>query len=198
MAQTLVATGRIIFQYTISSVLHKLHVYVKNPTLVGANWQINSRTSDSNDTGVTNAVDGLALALESIFPTSVTIGSAILETRSGTVWTPQASYTPIGISPVGSSVGASEITATFRDSAFHKLRVVLSECETQPPAHAITLTGAPAAIGDCLKQWTASHTTSVPPYLWAVSMSNLYLNTAPFVAYTVTYNKHLRRVRGFL
>lgn len=198
MAQPLVATGRLIFPYTQSGVLHKFFAYVKNPTLVGANWQINSRTSDANDLLASDAVNGLALAMESVFASTVSIGTAILQTRSGGVWTPVASYTPTAISPVGSSVTAAQITATFRDSAFHKMKLVLNEQETQPPGHTTTLVGLTAAIGDWLKQYTASHTTANPPYLWQVSRSNLYLNTSPFVALTMTFNKHLRRIRGYL
>ena len=197
MSVTIVASGRIVASYAVDGLNHKAHAYVRNAQLVGSSWMINSRATDSNDKLWSNAAQGFMDALSVILKTAnTTWGDASLETYAGGIYTVRATAT---ITPVGANdqlVLASQSTLVLRDTSFNKVKVEVMEAGTPTPFHTTSKTGGNATVDLFVSYFTADHGNTNDPYNWMVGRGNQYLNTSPFVGWTTTYNRKLRRARG--
>ena len=196
MATPLSALGRITQPYTINGITHKARVYVRNPQLVGSVWMINSRTTDANDVVWTDAALAWAQSIGSVTPTAGTFGTALLETRSGSVWTTVDTYTPTVTTQTGSTNVAGQITLVLRDVLFHKVKVVVMEGNETYPQHLVSPTGGDSTFDGFINEYLPTFAGTTPLYKWLVGRGNQYLSTAPFVGATVTLNRKIRRRRG--
>ena len=196
MAQELLATARIVFPIETSSNIHKIVAYVRGLTPVGGSWNVNTRTLDENDLPWDDAAQGFWDAYSYLLATAVVAPTAQLEEIDNGVWIPLANAALTGGNDSGDIVQASQLTATFRDTAFKKMKVVFLEGSFVPPFASSIVTAFGGGVTNGLKQWTSSHTVTNPPYTWQVSRGNRYLATSPFVRGVATYNRRLRRDRG--
>jgi len=196
MSTVLLATGRIVVPYTINGLLHKHHAYVRNPQFVGGAWTINSRTTDSNDTLWTAALEGLITGFNGVFPSDVTVGLCLFQTLEGPVWVTQDSATQ-SITPTGTAhVPASQITITVKDKSFKNVKIVLMECIETPPFKISAATGGDSAFDALTSRYIGHNASHAWPYDWQVGRGNQYFMASPFVSAVVTYNRKLRRARG--
>lgn len=198
MAQPLLATGRIVFLYTVQGIQHHSIAYVRGLTQVGGVWQHNSRTLDANDQIWTDSVNGFFSSLSYLYSGSWSADAALLQQLSGTVWNPLDSATFTGTNHSTGSGWASGLqsTLTLRDSAFKKMRVIAMEANF-PGAYKSTSTNYFGdGRDDFIKQWTASNTVAHAPYIWQVSRGNRYTAAVSLISYVQAYNRKIRRARG--
>jgi hypothetical protein len=198
MSVPLSATFRIRLEYTVAGTLHNIRHYVRGATLTGGDYNIDSRTLGENDTLWTDAADGMANAIIYAFSTDITIGSAFLEQRTGTLWNVIAVHT-VTVEPNASGATAFvgwQQTLVLRDKLFHKVKVIVLEGNYGTLKHAVALSGIPTAQQNFAKQYTSSFTITNPPFAWMVSRGNQFLDDAAFVGYTNTSNRRTRRGRG--
>lgn len=192
-----VAVGRITLPYVINGLTHLMHCWVRNPQDVGGTWMINTRTTDSNDMVWTSGVDALIDTLEHILPTDATIGTALLQTRSGGVFTTVASYVgTLGVVSGGTRVEATQFTMTLRDNLFNRMKVVLLELGLNIPYKLSNPTAGAANVDAYIAEYTENKTLGAAPYVWQVSGWNQYIRPGGFVSATGTDNDKLRRARG--
>lgn len=198
MSQPLLATGRIILPYTHVGFTHHLHAYVRNPQLVGAVWQINSRATDANDTPWTNAATALALSFSYLLQLTDVFGTVLFQTLVSAVWITQATTTVANVNGSGTGQAAAEGTLMLRDKLFKKVKVVVMEPNVVPPLKANTYNPAGVDPGNLfIRQWTPDFTIAVAPWNWQVGRGNQFLAQAPFVSEVFTLNRKMRRARGF-
>lgn len=198
MSVPLTSTHRIRLEYTVAGKLHNIRHYVRGATLTGGNYNINSRTLDENDVLWEDAALGLANSVIYAFSTDITIGTAYLEARTGTLWNVVAVAT---VSPEANASGTSAFvgwqqTLVLRDKTFKKVKVIILEGNYGTLKHSVSLSGIPTAQQSFAKQYTSSFTVTHPPFEWMVSRGNQYLDDASFVGYTNTSNRRVRRSRG--
>lgn len=198
MSTPLSATGRIVIPYTVSNLLHQAHFYVRNPTLVGSVYQINSRATDANDTLWTDAADGLVESMSYLLPATVTAFSdAVLQIISGTIWNPVSTFTPTATLHLSGSYHPGEQgTLVLRDVNFKKVKVVMMEGNQTIPWHWVDLASMTTEAANFAKQFTSSYTVSHAPYLWMVGRGDQYLRTSSLVGFTIALNRKIRRARG--
>lgn len=197
MAQTLLATGRITLPITVDGLLHKLRVYVKNPTASGGSYNINSRTSDLNDQLWTTAAEDLASSISyGQGVTAVSVGDAYLESRSGLIWTTLAFHTCGLNNALGTYAPGTQQTMVFRDTAGYKVKIIALEGNLNAPYHNGSYSSLTSTQLALIKQFTAAYTLTNAPYLWMVSRGNRYLNSASYVGLTIALNRKVRRRRG--
>lgn len=196
MATPLSALGRIVFPYTISGLTHVFHAYVRNPQVTGGQWKINTRATDANDLNWEDAADALEATLANNMPTGATAGTAILQTRTGSLWLPQSFHTVPTWSPGASSKPAVQVTIVLRDINFKKIKVVVLEGIEPAPEHETSPAGGTTNLQNLVKQFLSTFTVTNAPYNWMVGRGNQYINTAGFVGTTITLNRKVRRARG--
>lgn len=194
----IVATGRISIAWTTNGQVHKTRAYVRQATAIGGTWNINSRTTDANDTPWKTAAEGLFQSLSYAMSNESTAQEAVLELRSGTIWTPTDVYAPfVTFNGSGASALSSTQTTLFlKDALFNKLKVIVLEGNEAAPQHWNTWSGGDAALDNFAKQFLSNYTVTVAPYLWMVSKYNQYLASSAFVGLTVSLNRKVRRRRG--
>lgn len=198
MSQPLVATGRIVFLYTVQGIQHHSIAYVRGLTQVGSVWQHNSRTLDANDQIWTDSVNGFFEGMSYLYSAAWSADVALLQNYASGVWNPLATATFSGTNHSTGSGWASGLqsTLTLRDSAFKKMRVIAMEGNF-PGAYKSTSTNY---FGDArdnfIKQWTSSYTVTYAPYIWQVSRGNRYTAAVSLVSYVQAYNRKIRRRRG--
>lgn len=196
MSTPLSATGRILVPYTIDGFSHVAHAYVKNPQLVGAVYNVNSRATDANDLLWENAAQGFVDALGAIGPTGMSFGTCILQKLISTLWTPLATYSPGFSVTGGTSRPGSQVTLTLRDVNFKKVKVIFLDSIELPPQKVITPTGGDAGMDALVGSFLSTGAATYAPYKWIVGRGNAYLNTSPFVKVSVRYNETILRAHG--
>lgn len=200
MAQPQLATAKIVQKYTIAGLTHRAVANVRNLQLVGAAYQINSRTTDANDTLWVDAANGYRECLSYWMPLSTTWSDAELWEKVSGAWVLRATYAPISTDhKAGTAQNGVQTTMVLRDTLFYKLKVVLLNGPQVEPTHYTSAASvAPTAANNFAKQWTSAYTVAMAPYIWQVSDSDHYLNTSPFVGFTIAQNRKLRRRQGLV
>lgn len=198
MSQPLVSTARIDLSYSVSSLLHHLRCYIKNLTVSGASWDIDANPAVGGVLDWALAAQGLWDTLRPLMPTSATVNQASLQSRSGLIWTPLASYSPTGAVSANAYSPAQQATLTLRDTSNFKVRVIVLEQTFPIPAH---FPSYGALTGDTLtfaKQFTVQRTVTNAPWEWLVSRGERFLSDFSFVALTTDLNDDVRRARGLV
>lgn len=198
MSTPLSASGRIVVPYTADGLTHRCVAYVRNPQLVGGVYQINSRTTDANDTTFAHAADGMIETMSYLFATTVAFSAAILELLSGIVWTPVATHTFGGTDHTSGTtiVSAIQQTLTLRDVNFKKVRVITMEGRFSGLAKSISTGAFGDARDTYIKQFTPLNTVPYAPYLWQVGRGDQYIQSSGLVSYIQAFNRKIRRARG--
>lgn len=198
MAQALVSTARIDLHYTVSTKAHVVRVYVKNLTVAGASWNIDGAPVVGGVIDWSAAAQGLWDSVKPLMPSAATVDGANLMSRSGSVWTPLASYTPTGAVSANAYSPAQQMSLTLRDTGTKFVRFLLLEQTFPLPAH---FPSYGALTGDTLtmaKQFTVQRTVTNAPFEWLVSRGERFLADFSFVALTTDLNDKLRRARGLV
>lgn len=198
MSVPLSATGRITVPVVVSSFTHKVRVYCRNPQAAGGTFNINTRATDANDLVWTDALNDLVTTLSRLFDTGAVFQDGFLEHQSGGIWTTLATATPSFTTHLSGTAGAGwGLVVVLRDVNLKKVKIVAVEPRYQTLSHVTTIGalggGDPGAFAT---EFTPSHVLTNAPYVWMVSRGNQYLNTAPFVSWTVSSNRRARRRRG--
>ncbi len=196
MTPPIAATGRIKQPYVVSGRSHVLHVYVRNPQLVGGNWLINSRPLDENDINWHDAVDGLMTAITAVFPSGSTVGQSVLQHRDGGIWNDVDVYTP-SITPSGSgAIPASQLTITLKDRLLYNFKFQMMETNEAYPQLFKDPTAGNAALDSLITRLTTHAEGEVRPVDFVVSRLNQYMVVNPFVSCSVFINRKLARRLG--
>lgn len=192
--------GRIGIPYTtiVSSVglNHVAHAYCRNPQVGGDSYQINSRLLDENDLNWEDAAQGFADLLSFFLDDTAQLGDAVLEKFDGSVWNTLDVETVTNSLGAGATYPASQDTIVLRDTALKKLKIVILEGNTQPLYHTKSFTTFDSGYGAAHDRIDPETANGGDFAVWAVSHRGLYLNTAPFVGFTVATNRKVRRRRG--
>lgn len=197
MATALSATARIVIPYTINGKTHKVRLYARGLTLVGGVYQINSRTADANDQVWTDCADAVAALMSNVFTTDASFGTASIQELTAGVWVDRAFHATANGGLAGTYYPTTELTVVLRDINLKKVKVVLLETKEISPQHSEDATAGDANMDLWVKGFLPTHTGAHDPYVWMVGRGNQYLNTTPFVGFTVCQNKKLRRTRGY-
>lgn len=196
MTPPLVATGRVVFPYVIDGVNHKLRMYVKNPTLVGSTWQINSRTLDENDTDWKGFVNTFVTVWAEYAPSDSSGGTWTLEKRDGPVWTVVDTYLPSYTVTGTAHLAGTQLTVTLRDKLNYHFKFVVMEGTQPANIKSVAPTGGNGGLDALIGMFLPTYVTGVPPYAVVVSRLNQFMSTAPFVSFAVHYNKKMLKRRG--
>lgn len=195
MSTPLSALGRITWSYSVTGFTHKVRAYCKGIVASGGSFNIDSRTSPGSIVWSDAAV-AFKNAITEMMGTAYAAGQLLLEQRSGSIWTVVAAQGVTSDTRSRTSLLATELTSVFRDTGFHKVKLVVLEGVEAPPAHSDDPNAGSAELDLMHKQFLPTYDDPAAPYLWMVGRSNLFLNTSPFVSYTVTLNRKIRRRRG--
>lgn len=195
MTVPLTATGRITWNYTVNGQAHKARVFTKAPSLVGGAYYLDSRTTPASLIWE-DCADKLTDAMTEIMGTGYTAGQAVLEHRVGSLWSTLAVHSIPTVTRSANAQPATETTLVLRDTAFHLVKVILLEGLETPPQHSVDPAGGDATMDLLIGAFLPTAPNAEDPYNWQVGRSNLFLNTTPFVAFTVTLNRKIRRRRG--
>lgn len=195
MPTPLVATYRIVTQYTVSSLVHVQHSYCQPDTVDGDDTTLVPRDggaailwSDAADKQWANAFTYWVVADDGAVAT--------LEHRVGSIWNPVAFHTLTG-GGGGSLAAASQLTVVMRDTSFKKLRLTLMEGNTGYVGHSASGVGMPGDIDSLIYAFTTPVDDRACPGNWVKSRSNLFLLESGTVAgATLDLNDKLKRARG--
>ena len=188
--------GRITVPYTVSSLTHMCRMYVYNPVLSGANWVIDNRPSVGGQVVWSTAAEHLSQTISYILATGTTPGTAFLEELSSTGWLPRATAAVTMPNLSGSPAAASQVTTTLRDSNFTRPKIVVMECNNPGPLKFTSPTAGGANFDSYLAEFLSTGLLSARPFVVMVNQHEFFLQDAPFVSTTITYNRKLRRARG--
>ncbi len=194
----IVATGRISIAFTVNSQSHKLRAYVRQPTVVGASYNINTRTTDSNDLDWKLAAEALFNSVTYAMSDANSAQEAVLELRSGSIWTPTQVYSPFVTfnGTPGAAAVATETTLVLKDIQFNRFKIIVLEGLEAAPQHWNVWNGGDTAMDNFTKQFLSNFTVTNAPYNWLVSKYNQYISSSGFVGVTVSLNRRIRRRRG--
>lgn len=132
-----------------------------------------------------------------LYSTLSSVGSVLLEQRSGSVWNPVVSSTPVSVSMTGFTYNkASQMTTVLRDTAFKKVKDLAMESVVLVGKHGVAVPSSAFVEHAYLLSFTDGFTGPSDPYRWIKSRGNRYLATVPFVGYTTDLNNKIRRRRG--
>jgi hypothetical protein len=188
--------GRIVVPVTIDGLTHVSRYLCRNPQVSGGTYNINSRALDANDIDWVAALARVTLALSNVMPTGAVWGSAHLEKFDGSVWTALAFHTPTDATTGTGYSKATQMTAVFRDTTDKKLKLVWIEMTKPAPQHFVSATAGDGDEDGLLAPFVAGGGNASDPYNWMVSHRDTYLNTSPFVGFTISLNRRVRRRRG--
>jgi len=196
MSGPVIGIGRITIPYTVSGLVHETRMYVSNPHLSGSDWLIDVRPDVGGTADWADAAQNLSEAMSFILATGVTPGTAILEELGATGWIPRATVTVTMPNLSGNTNVAAQLTATFRDTNFTRPKIVVMEHNQVAPFKTTSPTGGAGGEDSFIAEFTISGSLPARPYLVMTNQHEFFLNTSPFVSFTTTYNRKLRRARG--
>jgi hypothetical protein len=196
MSNPFTATWRIMFPYTIDGLTHKLHEFTKPATAGGLTYTIPTRAGGAINWEA--AADDYAAAISNMLAAATTPGTAELQQKSGVAWVTLASHTLTFPNSAGSYQKATQLTATYRDTAFNLEKSILLECNDVAPRKnkGYASIGGGTALQLMVKEFTENNTLTNAPYKWLVSGQELYLRVGPLIAVTISLNHKVRRARN--
>jgi hypothetical protein len=171
-------------------------MYVANPTLVGMDYLIDKRPSNPGAESWQTAAQHLAETVSFILPTGTTPGTALLEEFTGVAWIPLATVSVTFPNLAGGVNLASQLTLSLRDSNFTRPKVVVMEQNQGAPFKTVSPTGGSGGADSFVAEFTSGGTLGARPWIVMVNQHGFFLATAPFISFTTTYNRKLRRARG--
>lgn len=196
MPTPITGQGRITIPYTVDGLEHVFHMYVANPTLSAGIWRIDVRPDIGGTADWGDAADALAEAMSNALAVGTTPGAAVLQVFDGLIWNPVDTE---GVAFPNLAAGvqtASQLTATFRDEAFHLLKPTLLEGNAVYPTQSTSITGGAGGVDAWLNEWSVSLTLPVGPYSVAQTVWGEFLKPFGFVSFSSTLNHHLEKARG--
>lgn len=198
MAQPFTATYRMVMNYHVTGVPHKTRFYViSDGSSSGGVPNITKR--DGTFATWRAVLDEYVLgSLNYIFDdTQVTFGNSVFEHLVGGLWLPVDTSPVTGFTnAIGAPVLASQQTLVLRDMTFDFIKVVLLETSAPAPYHSSSPPSS--GIAQSLSAVFLSSYAALAMYNFVVSRSNDYIKTVgAFVGQTGTFNRKLRRRRGF-
>lgn len=191
-----VGIGRITIPYTVNGLNHVTRMYVSNPTLVGSDYVIDVRPSIGGTVVWTAAADHLAEAMSNILATGVTPGTALLEEYTGTGWVPLSTDSVTFPNLSGNSNLAAEMVTTFRDSNFTRPKIVVMEMNQTAPTKFTSPTGGAGGQDAFIAEFLSTGSLTARPWVVMTNQHGFFLAANPFISFTTTYNRKLRRARG--
>jgi len=196
MSEPTSGIGRITIPYEVDGLDHELRMYTDHPTLAGSDWMIPVRPSVGGTIDWADAAQSLAAAMSHVLATGTTPGTALLEEYSATGWLPRATATVTFPNLSGSYKPAAQTTLTLRSSDFTRPKIVLMETNDQPPYRSNSPTGGGAVMDAFVAEFLNTGVTTNRPWFVMTNMHGLFLQETPFVSFSLTFNKKLRRARG--
>lgn len=194
----IVSPYRIQFEYTISSLVHKVHVYVKDAALSAGDYNIFDRSTSDFDLAWESCATHYAQDIASTCDSTITMGSAILQHRVGSVWDSVASAVPTITPNVGVSftTPGSQMTVTLRDTGLNRFKLTLMEAHEAAPQHFITPGGGSSGMDAFIADMDFDATNGFAGWKWITSKYALFMLAHPFVAATCDLNRKILRARG--
>jgi len=196
MPTPLTGWGRITITYTCSGVEHQHRMYVANPTLSGGQYIIDKRPDVGGTANWGLAADDLAAAMSYTLGTGTTAGGAVLDIFDGVLWNPTDTEAVAFPNLNAGIIAAQQLTATFRDEAFHHIKPTIMEGNEGAPAHSSSVTGGSASLDSFLAEFTPAFGLTNAPYLYCTSVWGEFIREDGFVAYTTTFKRVVRKARN--
>lgn len=196
MPEVTVGVGRIKIPYTVNGLDHELHMYVSNPTLSGATWEIGINPTFGGTSNWATAAQGLADHMSYALGTGTTPGTALLQEWSTTGWITHTSASVTFPNVSGSQILATQITVTLRALDNSRPKIVLMEGNQAAPFHTLSPTGGAGGMDSFIDGFLGTSLTAARPWFYMVTMHGIFLNVSSFVAVTTTYNRTMRKARG--
>lgn len=196
MSTPLTASARIHIPYIAQGRAHSLRHYVRIVT-DGAHPLIGVIGSDVGLLWSDAAVRA-AFLMHLELPAGSSVGTLVLEKKSGIVWNPVDAIAPGTLTFSGTAFPATQITAVMRDTTFKQIRVEVLDTAVAAPQHygGIPSTGL---MDSWLEHFTlAGQDDPTDPYWWVVSRGNNHLQDAPIAGITVDLNDRIRRDAGLV
>ncbi len=191
---------RVTYKYTVNGLTHKSRVYTKEGNVIGGSLYITGRSGGPYNLIAENAAAVWAAKVAANCGTPATGGSALWERRDGLLWSPvessQPTFTPGG---TAYTVYAQELTAVMYDTQMNRFKIVLTELAVYVPQHSTDYLGGSAALDDLFTSFTIDGGVGheYDPYNWMTSKYGHNVRTSGFISFTTTYNRKLRRARGY-
>lgn len=191
MAQPFLATFRIYYPYHYEGRYHKGYQFCK-AHLIGSAYKIIDKSN--NDLDPDDCAQRGKIWFSGLLPSTGYIGTPELQEKLGNIWVTRQALTITGASGGSSIFPGSQVTATLRDSAFNKVKLVCLDTNQTPPQRLTTTTGGDTYMDAALAPFLQEAADPADPFLWMVSRSNHYLNATPFVSVKVTLNSALEEL----
>lgn len=188
MPQPFLATFRIYYPYTYSGRVHKGYQFVK-AHLVSSAYKIIDVSNNDHDPS--DCAQRGKIWYTALMPSTGTLGTPELQEKVGNIWVIREALTITGTTGGSTVFPGSQVTATLRDSAFNKLKLVCLDTNQTPPQRIRSTTGGDTYMDAALAPFLQEASDPDDPFLWLVSRSNHYLNPSPFVSVKVTLNADL-------
>jgi hypothetical protein len=196
MATPLVALGRIEFKYLLSGFQHVTKLYCGIVTIgTGGASTILDRDGVTLHT-LNQVVTVAAPVLDAVSPDDNALYSAVLQTRSGSIWTDVDFFThATGIGVINAKGWQS--TFVFRAGDLTKIKCVLMEGAPGVLSHTASPTGGSTVVNALIANMTSGISSTHNMFRWVQGRSgdNVAL-TGGFVGFTSSGNRKIRRARG--
>ncbi|SRR6266496_2331657 len=196
MSQPLIATHRVTVTYVVHGLAHKFSAYASASLVLGV-WSLADRD------GIvalnwTACAQALWDAIRAILDNTTPAASAILEERSGLLWTLTDTFALSGIGQQTPAYSpACQLSIILRDTAFLKIRALILEASEPYVGHSADGTGINSGITNTVAFWTGANTGAQNPYRWQKSRGNRFIKATGMVAgATLDLNDKLKRARG--
>lgn len=196
MTEPAIGVGRITIPYTANGLNHVARMYVANPTLTGAVYNIDQRPSIGGAVLWSTAAQHFAETLSNILATGVTPGTALLEEYFATGWLPLSTAAVTFPNLAGNTTIASQQIMTLRSSDFTRPKMVVMEPNQLAPTKFNSPTGGAGGQDAYVAQFLSTGTLGARPWVVMTNMHGVHLAVSPFISFTNTFNRKLRRARG--
>jgi hypothetical protein len=197
MSTPTIGIGKITIPYTVSGLTHEVSMYVDAPTLTGGTYLINKRPSIGGTSNWVSAAEDFAKAISYVLPAATTWGNAVLSEYFSTGWVPVASTVVTMPNLTGSPALAGQLTMTLRAADFTRPKIVIMEGNSAPPFKTTSATGGTPAQDSFVAEFQSGGALSFLPWVFMTTMHGQFLLTNPFISFTATFNRKMRRARGF-
>jgi len=198
MAQPLLATSKLTFEYVVQGVLHKYDAYMAYNDVLGQHqmvdrdgittilWTVGAQTLWNAARQFWTAGDVLTPATLKLFKYAAPVWN-LIDTAALT-----------GIGSGGGPISlASQVTYVLRDTAFKFVRAIWLECNQGYVGHSPNGSGISGVLTGLSDEYTGVNPTVSAPYRWQKSRGDRFLAATNAVAgLTLDLNDKLKRRRG--
>lgn len=196
--QALLPTFRLSFPYTVNSMAHVFHLYLRTAASADPSGYNTVPRPGSGAVGVSTVTSVVWTAIKTNYKsTETTFGNAHLDQLVSGSWVP-IWYETNAVTPTagGTAAPASLMTLSGYTTSHEKFKLTLMELYLTIPYRWTSRASAPSSLQSILDQFFNANSTATDtsPWAWVVDRDNTYLST--WISVVGALSKHWRRKRN--